>query len=42
MGRPPPTLVSWQAAIRIDLPLETRHERGTRLLGQAPGVMRGM
>ncbi len=42
MRRPPPTLVRRQAAIRIDLALEARHERSASLLGQAPGVVGGV
>jgi hypothetical protein len=40
--RSPSTLVSRQAAIRIDLALEVRHECSASVLGQTPGIMRRM
>lgn len=40
MGRPPPTLVSRQAPVRIDLALERGQKRRTRPRRQAPGIMR--
>jgi hypothetical protein len=38
--RAPSTLVSGQAAIRIDSPLKARHECSTSVLGQTPGIVR--
>jgi len=42
VGRAPPTFISRQAAIRVDLALERGQECCTRPRRQAPGIVRGM